>query len=165
MIDYIIIGISSLFMLMGFICGFKRKLMRKTLMFGSLVSAVVFTKPISSYLNEILNDTYSNWLVIGMSFILCLVISWLSIKLLLEFIKWISGDEGKSLIDRLIGAILGLVKAFIFTNLVMMLLIGFTYVIPEVQVFLTVDLHLESEQFSIGKRMYEFAYQILSYMI
>jgi uncharacterized membrane protein required for colicin V production len=66
------------------------------------------------------------------------------------------------LVDKLLGLVVGLVRAVIVVAVIMLFVSTLSLVVPAIETFITADLSLESDNFSIGKFLYDLIIDLIS---
>jgi uncharacterized membrane protein required for colicin V production len=66
------------------------------------------------------------------------------------------------LVDKLLGLVVGLVRAVIVVAVIMLFVSTLSLVVPAIETFITTDLSLESDNFSIGKFLYDLIIDLIS---
>jgi uncharacterized membrane protein required for colicin V production len=66
------------------------------------------------------------------------------------------------LVDKLLGLVVGLVRAVIVVAVIMLFVSTLSLVVPDIETFITTDLSLESDNFSIGKFLYDLIIDLIS---
>ncbi|HPZ27690.1 MAG TPA: CvpA family protein [Bacilli bacterium] len=106
-------------------------------------------------LSEVLAPAFSNIIVTVLAVIMIIVFFMIVFKIIISLFSKLFEKGVLGFVNRILGAGLGLVKAFIMISVLMLLVSVLSGVIPSLNEFLVADLRLESAGFGIGKYFYE----------
>ena len=91
------------------------------------------------------------------------IVAWLLLLILTSQIKKLIKDfKFFKFIDSVLGIGLGLVRGAVVVGIILFIAILVSSVVPQVSDFINADLSTDTEVFSIGKTIYEFATSLLS---
>lgn len=105
-----------------------------------------------------IGSAFASSIVYAVCFILLFVLTAVVVGLLVRFII---GDK-VGIIDRLFGLVWYTFAMGVFILIVMMVLIGVSYVSPELESWLNVQAHVGQDYVSIGSLFYNWAWQIIN---
>jgi hypothetical protein len=117
-------------------------------------------------LGDALATTSAYFIILILSYVVPFLIAWLLLAIISKLlVKLFSRVDSLQLIDSLLGVFLGLGRAAILVTLAVVVVIPVTFVVPSVNAFITSDLALNENVFSIGKFMYTFILSLLASLI
>jgi len=117
-------------------------------------------------LGDALATTSAYFIILILSYVVPFLIAWLLLAIISKLlVKLFSRVDSLQLIDSLLGVFLGLGRAAILVTLAIIVVIPVTFVVPSVNAFITSDLALDENVFSIGKFMYTFILSLLASLI
>lgn len=105
-------------------------------------------------------------IILILSYVVPFLIAWLLLAIISRLlVKLFSRVDSLQLIDSLLGVFLGLGRAAILVTLAAVVVIPVTFVVPSVNAFITSDLALNENVFSIGKFIYTFILNLIASLI
>jgi uncharacterized membrane protein required for colicin V production len=105
----------------------------------------------------------SYFIVLIASYLGTFLVAWLLLLILTSQIKKLIKDfKFFKFIDSVLGIGLGLVRGAVVVGIILFIAILVSSVVPQVSEFINADLSTDTEVFSIGKTIYEFATSLLS---
>jgi uncharacterized membrane protein required for colicin V production len=117
-------------------------------------------------LGDALATTSAYFIILILSYVVPFLIAWLLLAIISKLlVKLFSRVDSLQFIDSLLGVFLGLGRAAILVTLAIIVVIPVTFVVPSVNAFITSDLALNENVFSIGKFMYTFILSLLASLI
>jgi uncharacterized membrane protein required for colicin V production len=127
-------------------------------------------QPISSFLNtlnvplgEALSTALTQFILLIVSFLLIYILVRIITRILFnQLIRKVESTTALDQANKILGGIFGLFKGFVFVSLVILLLIALSFVNPQMNTWLVNEFRLNSEQFNIGKYLYELLTQWMS---
>jgi uncharacterized membrane protein required for colicin V production len=117
------------------------------------------------------NGTLGDALATASAYFIILIISYLGTFLIAWMLLAIVGSQLVKLstdvkvfkfLDSLLGVGLGLVRAAVLVAIALLIVIPLTFVVPSINTFITNDLALNEDVFSIGKFIYTFVLDLIS---
>lgn len=120
-----------------------------------IAKGINFDVPDGTTLADILGPAIGSLIMTVISFFIIFIGSLIVIKIVISILDLVFDKGVLGLVNRLLGASLGLVKGLILVSLAMLFISILSGVIPSLNQFLINDLRLGEESFSIGKFFYE----------
>lgn len=120
-----------------------------------IASGIKFDVPDGTTLADLLGPAIGIIIMGILSFIILFIIFLIIIKIIVNLLNIVFDRGVLGLVNKLLGAALGLVKGLIIVSLAMLLVSVLSGVLPAVNEFLVSDLKLGTDSFSIGKYFYE----------
>jgi uncharacterized membrane protein required for colicin V production len=111
--------------------------------------------PADLTLAEVLAPAFSNIIVTMLAVIIIILFFMIVFKIIISLIGKLFNKGVLGTVNRILGAGLGLVKAYIFVSIIMLLTSALSGIIPALNDFVAADLNLGSDGFGIGKYFYE----------
>lgn len=111
--------------------------------------------PAGMTLADVLAPAFSNIIITVIAAIVIFFLFLIFFKIIISLIDRVFKKGILGVVNRSLGAALGLVKAVIIVSVLMLLLSALSGVISSLNEFLVKDLHLESSGFGIGKFFYQ----------
>lgn len=113
-------------------------------------------------LGSALASTATDFIILITSYVLPFFIAWgLFAIISKQLVKLFAGIKSLQFIDSVLGLGLGLGRAAILVTLAVLVVIPVTFVVPNVNAFITSDLALNENVFSIGKFIYTSLLQLI----
>lgn len=155
-IDIIVIALAGVFLFIGLLKGFVHQLFSLGAWIISIVAAFMLTGPASNILSDFEIEIPTGDTAI--TFIAIFLITFIITKLIGKMLSKSMEKGALGFIDRLLGAVWGLAQALIIVSLLLLLaqwIITIPFIGTPVNEFITNDLQLGAEGFSIGRYLYE----------
>jgi uncharacterized membrane protein required for colicin V production len=108
-----------------------------------------------STLAEVLAPTIGNIILTVLTFLALFILLMIICKVVFRLLNKVFDSGVLGVVNRILGAALGLVKGAVLVSLAMLLVSALSGLIPSLNDFLTADLRLGTEGFGIGKYFYE----------
>jgi uncharacterized membrane protein required for colicin V production len=121
---------------------------------------------VNGTLGEALATLSAYFIVLILSYIAPFLVAWLLLAIIGGLlVKLFSRVDSLQFIDSVLGVGLGLARASILIAIAFVLVIPITFVVPSVNTFITSDLALNDNVFSIGKFIYTFIIELIGSFI
>lgn len=117
-------------------------------------------------LGDALATSSSYFVILILSYLGTFLVGWLLLIVVgSQLVKLTKDVKAFKFIDSVLGFGLGLGRAAVVIGVALIIAIPLSFVVPEVNTFITQDLALGDPAFSIGKTVYEFALTLISGLI
>lgn len=114
-------------------------------------------------LGDALATSSAYFIILILSYLGTFLVGWLLLFIIgSQLVKLTKDVKAFKFIDSILGFGLGLGRAVVVIGIALLIAIPLTFVVPEVNTFITQDLALGETAFSIGKTIYEFALNLIS---
>lgn len=120
-----------------------------------IAKGINFDVPDGTTLADILSPAIGSIIMTVISFVILFIGALIIIKIVINLLHVVFDRGVLGIVNKLLGAVLGLVKGLVLVSLAMLLVSILSGVVPSLNEFLITDLKLGEESFSIGKYFYE----------
>ena len=117
-------------------------------------------------LGDALATSSAYFIILILSYLGTFLIGWLLLFIIgSQLVKLTNDVKAFKFIDSVLGFLLGLARAGVVVAIALLIAIPLTFVVPQVNTFITQDLALGEDVFSVSKFIYEFALSLISGLI
>lgn len=109
-----------------------------------------------------IGSSFASAVVYAVVFVLLFVISFIILKLLTKTLLGLGDPNKKGIIDRLFGLVWYVFATGAAILVIMLILIGISYAVPDLKSWLYEQAHVGSDYVSIGSLFYNWAWQIIN---
>jgi uncharacterized membrane protein required for colicin V production len=168
-VDYSIVGLTFILVGLGFLVGFSGKVLKDFNLLGSMIGSLLINQTLSNQFQQVIGTKLeslfgklSELVLKSVCFFIGFLLIFLIFSIVIKLVIQNQSHRPTGIIDRILGAVLGFVKAFVVIELIMCLLIGITFILPDFKSTLFQEMAHSNEPFSIARNYYEFAQNSLN---